>query len=88
MAAIDAQASFPQDQDVPALHAAVVTPSNTVDLTYVSRALVIGTAGDVKVTTLGGETVTLPAVPAGILPLRVTRVFATGTTAASISALW
>ncbi len=88
MAAVDNFASNAEGTDSPASHAAVVTPSNTTDLSYVTRALIIGTSGDVKVTTKGGETVILPSVPAGILPLRVARVFATGTTATNISALW
>ena len=57
-------------------------------LAQVARALVIGTAGNLKVTTLQGNTVTLVGVPAGVLPLCVTKVFRTGTTAANISAIF
>lgn len=70
--------------------AAAVTPSNTVDLVFFSRALYVGVTGDVSVIMAGdGATVVFPAVPAGtVLPIRVSRVRATGTTASSIVAVW
>lgn len=71
----------------PAQFAAAVTPDNDNDLATAARALLIGVAGDVKVTTTGGSTVTM-TVPAGILPVSVVRVFATGTDATDIVALW
>lgn len=73
----------------PAQNAAAVTPSDSVDLTYTSRALYVGAAGDVKVTMNESGTVTFVDVVAGtLLPIRVDRVFATGTTATDIVALW
>lgn len=51
-------------------------------------ALVIGTAGDVEVTTLAGRKVVLPNVPAGVLPLEVKTVHTANTTATDISALF
>ena len=73
----------------PATHAAAVTPSDTVDLTDVSRYLWVGAAGDVTVITLGGETALFKAVPAGtLIPIRATRVKATGTASTSITAMW
>lgn len=71
----------------PAKHAAAITPHDTNDLTNFPRALVIGTGGTLKVDTVGGETVTLSVV-SSILPLMVTRVYATGTTATDIIGLW
>jgi hypothetical protein len=52
--------------------------------------LYVGTAGDVRVLTIGGDTVTFTAVPAGtFMPVSVKRVYSTGTVAAaSILALW
>lgn len=76
------------DLSRPADHAASVTPSDTVDLTYTARALYIGADGDVKLITIGGETVTFANVPVGILPVRAARVLATGTTATDIVAVW
>jgi len=54
-----------------------------------SRALWVGGAGDVKVTTDGGSTVTIQGVQAGtLLPVRVTTVFKTGTTATLMQLWW
>ena len=50
--------------------------------------LYVGVAGDLKVKTVGGDIVTIVAAPAGYHPLQVTQVFATGTAATNILALW
>jgi hypothetical protein len=76
--------------------AAAVTPSDTVNIPSVSGGtndegciLYIGGAGNLKVLTIGGDEVTFTAVPVGTtLQVRVHRVFATGTTATAIVALW
>jgi hypothetical protein len=83
-------------QKLQAGRAAAVTPSNTVDIPSVSGGtsnngcvLYVGGAGDLKVDTVGGDEVTFVAVPAGsFIPVQVTRVYATGTSATSIVALW
>ena len=73
----------------PAEHAVLLTPSDSVDLTNFSRALYVGGAGNIKVTTVGGETLLFTGVLAGsILPIRVSRVWATTTTATTIVALY
>ena len=72
----------------PAYDGAAVTTSDSTDLTNSARALYIGATGDVKVKTWGGNVLTFVAVPIGFFPVSVTRVFATGTTATSIIALW
>lgn len=73
----------------PADNGTVITPSDSTDLAYVSRAIVLGTAGALKVTFLGGNVTTLPAQAAGYLwPIRVSRVWATGTTATDIVNLY
>jgi hypothetical protein len=73
----------------PADNAAAVTPSDSTDLAYNSRALYVGGAGNLVVTMSGGGDVTFTAVPAGsILPIRVSRVKATSTTATSIVNLY
>ena len=76
--------------DSPAGSAAAVTASNTADLITPARALYIGGAGDVVVNMLGeGSSITFAGLAAGsILPVRVSRVLATGTTATDIVALW
>lgn len=63
--------------------AASVTPSDSGG-TY-AIALYVGGAGDVAIVTEGGDTVTFAGVPAGtIIPVRVSQVKSTGTTATDI----
>ena len=73
----------------PPEQAAVVVPADGSDLSCVTRALYVGGAGDLRVRMQGGAEVTFAAVPAGaLLPLRVRRVLAAGTSATAIVALW
>lgn len=66
---------------------AAVTPHNTNNLSEDAACLYIGGAGDVKIDTPEGSTLTFVAVPAGsILPWRARRVYATGTSATNIVA--
>lgn len=72
----------------PATEAVAVTPSDGADLAQATRALYIGVTGDVTVDMAeSGSTILFKAVPVGILPVRVKRVRATGTTATNILAL-
>jgi len=74
--------------DGPYSDAQTVTPHDTNELTYVSRALYIGVVGDVTLVTLKGTTVLFKAVPAGsVIRIRAKQVKATGTTATQILAL-
>lgn len=74
--------------DQPAGHAEAVTPSDSGDLAYVSRGLYVGGAGNMAVIMVSGATVTFSNILAGtVLPIRVSRVKSTGTTATSILAL-
>jgi len=72
----------------PAIDAVAVSPSDSADLPGgLCRALWIGGAGDISVITAKGTTVTISTVPAGtLIPLRVTRVRLTNTTATNITA--
>lgn len=88
MPATDLFANRSSSVDGPPEHAAEVTPSDGTDLTYATRGLFIGVAGNLKVTMVGGQTVTFPNVPVGQFVARVTRVWSTGTTADDIVALW
>lgn len=74
--------------DDPYTSAAAVTPHDTNELDYMTRALCIGTAGALKVTMHDGTDVTFAGVPAGVIRIRVKRVFSTGTVASNITALW
>lgn len=69
------------------LDAVPVTPDDATDLVDGARSLVVGTAGALKVTTLAGSVRTYTGVPAGLFPVAVRRVWATGTTASNILAV-
>ncbi len=72
----------------PALNADSITPSDSVDLSEQTRAIYVGVSGDLKVTMVGGNTVTFVGVAAGIpLPIQAVRIFATLTTATDIIGL-
>lgn len=76
----------------PAIGARSITPSDSADYLsdaggIVYRALYVGTAGDVKIMTLEGETVTFSSF-SGILPIRVRRVYNTDTTASDIVGMY
>jgi hypothetical protein len=76
------------DQTSPAKYAAAVTPNDGTDLAVPARALYVGGTGDLKVDTAGGDTVTFSGVTAGsFIPVMVSRVYATGTTATNILSL-
>ena len=89
---------FTTTDDATALLGAVaVTPNDSVDVTpsagpaRPTRALIIGGAGTIKLTFADGSVATL-TVPTGVLGfvqyLAVTRVWATGTTATNLTALY
>jgi len=88
MPASDSFSTVQTSFEGPARNAEAVTPDDDTDLTNVSRALWVGTGGDVVVTMQGGDTVTFANVPDGsLLPIAVSRVKATNTTAADMVAL-
>ena len=84
------------NQKLQVSRAAAVTPSNTVDIPYVGGGdikwecvLYVGGAGNLRVLTAGEDDVTFTGVLAGsFLPVQVKRVFASGTSATNIVALW
>lgn len=71
----------------PYANAAAVTPNDSTDLTFRTRALYVGVTGNIVVS-IGGSNVTFSNVPVGYHLLVVDRVLATGTTATNIVALW
>ena len=73
--------------DTAAFGAAITTSdSSTIAPTV---GIYVGGAGNVKVDLVDGGTVTFSAVPVGtILPIQATRVYATGTTATLMVALY
>jgi len=70
----------------PVTGAVVVAPNDSADLPEITLSVYISVAGAFKATMLDGTTVTYPTLAAGRHPLRVKRVFATGTAATGIVA--
>jgi hypothetical protein len=72
----------------PASHAVAITPSDSLPLTHSTRAIYVGSAGDLRIAMVSGDIVTLRAVAAGaVYPLRAAQVLATGTTAGNLIGL-
>lgn len=72
----------------PARHGFDITPADGADLGELTRALYVGGAGNVTLVMASGAEVTLAGLLAGsLLPLRVRRVKATGTTATALVGL-
>jgi hypothetical protein len=75
--------------DSVAENAFAVTPSDANDLPSATRSVYVGTGGNLTCTLVGDDTaVTFHNVVGGtILPIRLKKVFANGTTAADIVGL-
>jgi hypothetical protein len=89
LAQSDKFATMSDQVSAPCRHWAVITPSDTVDLTAIPKAIYVGTGGDVKMIGIDAPTgaagVTWKGVPAaGLLPTRPRRILATGTTATDL----
>lgn len=77
------------DATVSARRAAEVTTSNSVTYESPTRGVYVGVGGNVKVDMVSGGTVTFVGVAAGtLLPIQVERIYATGTTATNMVALY
>lgn len=77
------------DATVSARRAAEVVTSNSVTYESPTRGVYVGVGGNVKVDMVSGGTVTFVGVPAGaLLPIQVERIYATGTTATNMVALY
>ncbi len=74
--------------DSPAENAAVVTPHDSTDLGFVTRALWVGVLGDVSVEMKGVGSAIVHKGVQGRLDVRCTRVNDTGTDATDIVAWW
>ena len=75
--------------NAPAQHGFAITPSDSVDLAAETRGLWVGGSGDLALTMASGDEVTVAgAVGGSLLPLRIRRVRATGTTATALVGLY
>jgi hypothetical protein len=68
----------------PASHLLAVTPSDSEDLEIASRGINVAASGTVRVTTIHDDTETVFIAAGSAFPLRVKRIWATGTTATGI----
>jgi len=73
----------------PANGAFAITPDNSNDLDFFTRGIYVGSGGEIRVAPFRGDApVTFVGVPSGtVLPVRVTRVYATGTDASDLVGL-
>jgi hypothetical protein len=88
MPATNQQANLAEGLESPYDNAAAITPNDSTDLSYATRAIYVGQQGTLTVTMLGGGDVTFNCGAHMLLPIRVTRVLATGTSADDLVALW
>jgi hypothetical protein len=86
----DAFATRADDVSAPARRTTAIVPHDTNDLADLPKAIYIGGGGDVALMAVADNTArTFKAVQVGsILPIRVRRVLATGTTATNLIALY
>lgn len=74
--------------DAPASDGFAITPDDATDLVETTRALFVGSAGDIALVLASGAALTFANVASGtLLPLRARRIEATGTTASAIIGL-
>jgi hypothetical protein len=72
----------------PAFHAFAITPNDSTNFAETTRALFAGSAGNIAAVMASGAEITFASVTAGtILPVRVNKVLASGTTARDIVGL-
>jgi len=72
----------------PANKAFTITPNDVSELEEVTRALYVGSSGDISLIMKSGQTIIFSGVSAGsILPIRVSHINSTNTTASNIIGL-
>jgi hypothetical protein len=85
-------AKFSNTLDAPAKNGYAISPNDSADLAVSTRSIYVGGAGNIKLELVGdaaGTFVILNSAVAGsILPLRVRKVWSTGTTASNLVALY
>lgn len=81
MAATDTFGSGNPTRESPPRGGAAITPSDSLELAYVTKAIYVGVTGNIKVKTADGTTLTFYNVPVGQFVIAAKQVFATDTTA-------
>jgi hypothetical protein len=73
----------------PAIGGFAVSLHNTDELAISTRAIMVTVAGNVKVTTVNGDTFTMPALQPGVVyGIRAKIIWNTGTTATGVVGLY
>lgn len=73
----------------PCDNAFAITPSDSTDFAYVTRGIYVGGAGNIAAVMKDGSVVTFSGAAAGtVLPLRVSRVNSTNTTATNLVGMY
>lgn len=82
--------SYPEivNHNDPAIYAASITPSDTVNMSFTTRGIYVGGIGDAVIVMQDDTEITFKNLASGtILPVRAIRVNATNTTATHLVAL-
>lgn len=89
MPAPDDFSSLPQGIDGPASKATPITPNDGADIAVATRGIYVGGGGDLRVDMQGGgpPVTFFNVAPSTVQPIRVSRVYATGTTATNLVGL-
>lgn len=74
--------------DSPAIGLSAITPDDTTDLPQTSRAINVAGSGAIRVTAADGTEGTIAVAAGTVFPIRAARIWATGTTATGIVALY
>ncbi|WP_417310546.1 spike base protein, RCAP_Rcc01079 family [Devosia sp.] len=84
----DRYSSRAAGSDGPATHGFAITPDDGSDLAETTRAIYVGTAGDLVAVLTSGAELTFASVPSGsVLPVRADRIRATATSAGDLIGL-
>ncbi len=84
---IDTFSDHVTDISAPPSNAEQITPSDSNDLPFLTRAIYVGTQGDLRVLTHNDQDVIYKDI-VGTKVIRAKRVYATGTTAGALIAEW
>lgn len=87
MSATDRFSAFSSGLDSPATEILEILPDDAAELPQAVRALNVAGAGTLRVETVAGSIGSVYLAAGGVFPLRVRRVFATGTDATGITGL-
>lgn len=84
----DKFAAYPDAPDMPAASLIEIVPDDAADLPQILTALNVETPGAVRVTMRDGDVGTVFVAAGVVFPVRVRRVWATGTSATGIRGLY